>query len=96
MLGREEDAGGVHNAGKHDGQVRRKKDCWLFVISFDVLAGKSVCGFRCRRGWSVWIGIWTMSTCRRVVIANMGRFSCVLKVKEMACAKRSDSSYAAL
>ena len=58
---------------------------WLFVISFDVLTGKSVCGFRSGWGWSGWIGIWTMSTCRRVVIVNVGRFSYVLKVKKMTC-----------
>ena len=55
---------------------------WLFVISFDVLTGKSVCGFRSGWGWSGWIGTWTMSTCRRVVIVNVGRFSYVLKVKK--------------
>ena len=56
---------------------------WLFVCSFDVLTGKSVCGFRSGRGWSGWIGTWTMSTCRRVIKANVGRFSYVLKVKKM-------------
>ena len=57
----------------------------VFVISFDVLTGKSVCGFRSGRAWSGWIGIRTMSTCRRVVIVNVDRFYYVLKVKKMTC-----------
>ena len=56
---------------------------WLFVISFDAVTGKRVCGYRSKRGWSGWIGTWTMSCCGRVVIVNVGRFSYVLKVKNM-------------
>ena len=29
---------------------------WRFVISFDVMTGKAVCGFRSPRGWSGWMG----------------------------------------
>ena len=56
---------------------------WLFVISYDVMTGKAVCGFRSDRGWSGWTGTWTMSKCRRVVIVNVGRFSYVLKMRNM-------------
>ena len=56
---------------------------WLFVISYDVMTGKAVCGFRSDRGWSGWTGTWTMSKCRRVVIVNVGRFSYVLKMRKM-------------
>ena len=29
---------------------------WRFTISFDVMTGKAVCGFRGPKGWSGWMG----------------------------------------
>ena len=56
---------------------------WLFVISYDVMTAKAVCGFRSRGGWSGWTGTWTMSKCGKMIIVNVGRFSYVLKVRNM-------------
>ena len=58
---------------------------WRFTISFDVMTGKAVCGFRSPRGWSGWRGTWTMSKCGRVVVCNVGLFSYVLKMRNMKC-----------
>ena len=62
------------------------KWAWLFLITYDAQTGKAVCGFRSGRNdrrWSGWMGTWTMSKCGKVIIVNVGRFSYVLKVRNM-------------